>query len=463
MTSVPATVGLLRVTVVAGRRRIDLALPENVAVAEMLPMLLQHGGEDLADDGVEHGGWLLRRADGMALTSSKTLGSHRIRDGEILHLVPGRQAWPELDYDDLVDAIATGSRRRNRSWTTTCTRRFGLTAGALAIALAMVAVFRSGPDWTVASRWALGQAGILILAAIVLARSIGDSVAGTLVGLLALPYAFVGGGLLMADSASVPAVTAPQLEIACAMLLFAGLLAYLGVGDDGASFVGAIAAGLLGVVGCWLTASEGMAPARAAAILLSICLLASPMFSTLAMWLGRLPMPTLPRSPADLLRDDPQPPRPAVYAAVARADGIFAGLLFGACAVSAVCTVILVAQGNHYARWLVVLAAAGFALRSRLYPIIRQRLPFLVTVLVAIGALLLGPGMANRHARLSATGPGLLALGALAILIGLAYSRRSPGPYLRRYVEIVEVLVILAVLPLACAVLGLYGRLRGLG
>jgi type VII secretion integral membrane protein EccD len=450
------------VTVAAPRRRIDLALPENISVAEMLPIVLRHGGEELADDGVEHGGWLLRRADGMVLSSSRTLGSHRIRDGEILHLVPGRQDWPELDYDDLVEAIAAGSRRRNRIWIQRHTRRAGLIVGAVAMSLAMVAVFRSGPNWAVASRWALGQAAILTLAAVVLARSLNDAAAGAMVGLLALPYAFVGGGLLMVEPGQALSMTSPRLEVACAALLLFALLGYLGVGDDGAPFVGAISAGLFGAVGAWLTGNEGMQPARSAAILIAVTLLVSPLFSSLAVWLGRLPMPTLPRSPADLLRDDPQPPRPAVYSAVARADGIFTGLLIGASAVAAV-SALVIGGRTGYAQWLVILTTIGFVLRSRLYPIVRQRVPLLLAGLAGASSLLLGPGMRDPHLRLAATGPGLLGLGALAIMVGLAYSRRSPGPYLRRYVEVVEVLVTLAVVPIVCAVLGLYGRLRGVG
>jgi type VII secretion integral membrane protein EccD len=391
------------------------------------------------------------------------LGSHRVRDGEVLHLVPGRQAWPELDYDDLVDAIATGSRRRTRTWEQRHTRGFGLAAGGVAMSLAMFSVFRSGPDWALASRWALTLAAMLVLAAVVLARSIGDSGAGTMVGLLSLPYAFVGGALLVAQPGRVLALTAPQLEVASATVLLFALLGYLGVGDDGAPFVGAAVAALLGILGGWLTSTEGISPPRSATIVVSIALLASPLFSSLAITIGRLPMPTLPRTPADLLRDEPQPPRAAVYAAVARADGLFTGLLMGTCAAAAICAPVLALSNAGHSSLLVVVVTAGFVLRARLYPIVRQRLPFLLTALVGVVSLLLGPATHDRHLRLIATGPGLLALGAAAILVGLAYSRRIPGPYLRRYTEIFEVLVILAVLPVGAAVLGLYGRLRGLG
>ncbi len=434
--------------------------------------MLRHAGEQLADEGVDHGGWVLRRGDGTPLLLTRTLGSHRIRDGEVLHLVPRRQEWPELDYDDLVDAIATGSRRRSRSWAPRHTRQMGLAVGAVAILLAMVAVFRSGPDWVLPARWALGQATLLTLAGIVLARAAGDSEAGGVVGLLGLPFAFVGGGLLLAGggpagqqgrvAALVSSLGAPQLEVACAMVLIFALLGYLGIGDHGAPFVGAATAGLLGLLGGWLTGNLGLPPSHSAAILVSVALPLSPLFNSLAIRLGRLPMPTLPRSPADLLRDEAQPPRPAVYAAVARADALLTGMLIGASVVAAAAEVVLVRSHSTSALVLVELTALGFLLRARLYPIIRQRLPLLGAGLAGVAALVLGPAMREPATRLLTGGPGLMALGGIAIMAGLAYSRRSPSPYLGRYAEIVELLGILAVVPVACSVLGLYGRLRNM-
>src|SRR5262245_38651950 len=47
---VPA-MSLARVTVATALRRLDVALPEHLPVAELLPELLRHAGEGLADDG----------------------------------------------------------------------------------------------------------------------------------------------------------------------------------------------------------------------------------------------------------------------------------------------------------------------------------------------------------------------------------------------------------------------------
>src|SRR3954454_17111221 len=100
------SVGLARVTISAPQRRVDVALPEHVPLAELLPDLLRHAGEGLADDGERHGGWLLRTVDGAALTPAQGLHPQGVRDGAVLHLVPARTEWPELEYDDVVEAIA---------------------------------------------------------------------------------------------------------------------------------------------------------------------------------------------------------------------------------------------------------------------------------------------------------------------------------------------------------------------
>src|SRR5437763_17203211 len=108
---VTSEAGWGRVPVHAPERRLDVALPEHTPLAELLPELLRHAGEGLPDAGQAHGGWVLRRADGVALSVGTTLVQQGVRDGEVLYLAPARTGWPELEYDDVADAIATGARR----------------------------------------------------------------------------------------------------------------------------------------------------------------------------------------------------------------------------------------------------------------------------------------------------------------------------------------------------------------
>ena len=455
-------VGLVRITVTAPNRRMDLALPEDAVVAEIIPGLLARAGADLADRGIGHGGWVLRRFDGTPLAHDRTFAAHRVRDGEVLRLAPRRQEWPELDYDDLVDAIATSSRRRPR-WAPRYTRIAGLGLGATVILLGLVAVAQAGPDWSAPARWALGQAVLLLVAGIVLARVFGDEPAGAVVGLAALPYGFAWGLLSQAGGLPLTGLGMPQLLVGCAAFACFGVVGYAAVGAGQWLFAGCAATGLFGALGTWLGGAFALSSVQVSAILVGLLLPLSPLFGSLAIRLAKLPLPALPRSTADLVRDDPQPPRRVVHQAVTRADALLTGMLIGAAVVCAVSMVVLMRGGGLLDVALAIAASAGFLLRSRLHPLVRQRVPLLLAGLTGPASVLLGLARMNGPAGLMLGASGLVALGALAIGIGMVYSRRAASPYLGRSAEIAEIVLILAVLPLACTVLGLYGWLRGLG
>jgi type VII secretion integral membrane protein EccD len=457
------TTGLVRVTVAAPGRRIDLALPERSPLAEILPGLLQQAGEHLADGGVNAGGWALHRADGSTLDPERTLVAHRVLDGEILHLMPARTGWPELEYDDLVDAIAAGSARASSAWGPRHTRWAGLGTGVVALLLALIAVLRAGPPWPWPAWCALGVAALVLTVGIVLARALGDAAAGAVFGVSALPWAFVGGGLLFADGRAFSALGAPHLLAAGAALLLAAIVGLLGVVDGAAIFVAAATVGLLAMLGAWLSTTETLVGHEAAAIVAGAGLAFSPLLASLSIRLARVPMPVLPRGTADLLRDNPQPPRTAVYAAVLRADGLLTGMIVGLAAAVVPCQALLVRDGNTAALILVGVLTVGFLLRARLYPIFLQRIALLVAGGSGAFCLVAGPLMADHANLLTMSVPAVVAFGALCVLAGLWYSRHNPSPYLGRSAELFEVAVVLAIVPVVCAVLGLYGYLRGLG
>ncbi|GAB3413902.1 type VII secretion integral membrane protein EccD [Flindersiella endophytica] len=460
--------GLVRVTVVAPQRRIDLALPEQVSVAEVLPGLLDRAGEQLPDEGVPDGGWVLRRGDGKPLTLGRTLGAHRIRDGELLHLVPRRTEWPELEYDDLVDAVAGGSSRLGSSWSNWHTRIAGLSLAAVSVLLGLAAVWWSGPPhrppgWGGTPGWSLLAAIVLVVAGVLLARAAGDSGAGALAGVLAIPYAAAGGGLLLAGDRPLTGLGSPHLLTASALVLLFGIVGLVGIVDHAAWFVTAIFAGLFGVLGGWLATFEALDSADVAAILGGALLICMPGMAPLALRLGRVPTPLLPRSTADLVRDDPQPPRPAVYAAVLRADGLLTGMLAASCLTVGICSIALADSGSRVATAYVGLLVVGPLLRARSYPITKQRMLLFGAAAIGAGALAVGRLIADRADPIGLTLPVLALAAALLMLCGLRYSRRLPSPYLGRYAEVLEIVVILAIVPMACWVLGLYGLMRGLG
>ncbi|MBB4688391.1 type VII secretion integral membrane protein EccD [Amycolatopsis jiangsuensis] len=455
------TIGLVRVTVAAPARRVDLTLPERSPIAELLPGLLQHAGEQLADQGVAHGGWVLRRADGTTLDGAGTLSSHHVLDGEVLNLVPARTEWPELEYDDLVAAIAAGAERAGSAWEPAHTRRAGLVAGGAAALLALVAVLTAGPPWPGPAACALGGAALLLVAGVALARAAGDAGAGAILGAIALPFAFAGGGLLFAADRSLTGLGAPQLIAAGAALLLAAVLGLLGVVERPALFIAGATTGLLTVLGGWLATMGQIGGTGAAAIVAGAVLVFSPLLAPLSIRAARMPIPVLPRGTADLLRDEPQPPRAAVYATVVRADGLLTGLICGLVLTVVPANFLLVRDGGTAELVVTGLLTAGFTLRARLHPVLVQRIALLVAAGSGAAALTLGPLLAAGPLR--AAYPVLLGLSTVIVLVGLRHSTHESSPRWGRYAELLEVAVVLAVIPVVCAVLGLYGYLRGLG
>ena len=457
------TTGLVRVTVAAPARRIDLALPERAPLAELMPGLLGHAGESLADAGATAGGWTLRRADGTVLELARTLAAQRVRDGEVLHLTHAHTDWPELEYDDLVDAIATGSARTGATWGPRHTRATGLGIGAVAVALCLAAVLQAGPPWSGPAWWSLGVAAVLLAGALLLARALGDTGVAAVTAGVALPFAFAGGGLVFAGDRGLFDLGAAHLLGASAALLIAAVVGLLGVVDRPAVFVCAATVGVLGALGGWLATLDSLEGHEAAALIAGIGLAFSPVLAPLSLRLARMPMPVLPRAAADLLRDEPQPSRGAVYAAVVRADGLLTGMVAGLSLVVVPCQVLLLTSGSTAGLILMIVLTVGFLLRARLYPILRQRVPMLVAGLSGAVCLGLGPLMADRAELLSTAGPVLLVVGGLAAVLGVVHSTRDASPYLGRYAEILEVITVLAIVPVMCSVLGLYGYVRGLG
>ncbi|MGE5831107.1 MAG: type VII secretion integral membrane protein EccD [Micromonosporaceae bacterium] len=454
-----ATSGLARITIRAPRRRLDLAVPDQVPLAEILPEVLRRAGEAAGDLGPAPGGWTLRRADGVALGGATALSAQGVLDGDVLYLVPRNVTWPEPDYDDVVEEIAANARRRGRSWDATATRLVALAAAGLVLAAGLAALFTAGPMWSVPAALALGVAAVLLGAGLLLSRAVGDAAAGATAGGFALPYAAAGAALATGGAAPLSRLGPAALLLGGMTLLFASVLGAVAVGHGLRIFV---AGGTVGA-GCAAGAllATTVSPAGAAAILVVAFVAGIGVVPAAAVRLGRLPLPVLagpgPVEPAA------RPERSMVEAAVVRADEVLLGGLLGIAVVGAAGVAVLALSGGLAANLLGALAGVALLLRARLFPTVAARLPLL-------GAGLLGLAVAGS-AGLAATGPAARlvavasALGAVAVLLGIAtaaYRRRAGSPYPARLADVLDVVTVIALAPVACAVLDLYARMRGL-
>ena len=466
------SVGLARVTISAPHRRVDVALPEHVPLAELLPEVLRHAGEGLADDGEKHGGWVLRRTDGVALATSQGLFPQGVRDGEVLHLVPAHNDWPELEYDDVVEAIAEGARRRGSAWTPDSTRSATLAAAGVLLALGLIAVLLAGPAWDAAAIAGLGVAVVLALAGVTASRAYGDARAGAALGAYAMPYAFAGGAVLVASNDRVGALLPfpwlgdSELLAGSVALLLVAALGGVGVAAILRLFTAGVVAGLFGALAA--VASMFTSAAGAAAVLISVLVCGIGALPLLAIRFGKMPTPpvTLPtgidasagftgvRSQLDAARE--RPDRAVVFAAVTRTEELLAGMLLGHAVLAAGAFLVLGTAGTLSARILMAVSAAALLLRSRLFVTLRQRVPLVVGGLIGTFALGFDLIWHTSAMLLTAVTVAGLVLAIVTVVAGATYSRRPPSPYLGRAADLVDTLVVVSVIPVACAVVGLY-------
>lgn len=486
-----ATIGtdLVRVSVQTPDRRVDVALPERVPVATLLPALLAAGGEELADRGALHAGWVLRRVSGWAFDTGQGLVDQGVRDGDVLCLGFADEDWPELDYDDAVEAIAIAAGRRGRRWDARASRVTSIVTAVALYAGALIAVASAGPPWTLVSVCALVFGALLVAAAVVAARAYRDIRVGTLLAALALPYALLGGVLAggsfgPGDRSPIHALATMPGQVAAgglAVVAFA-IAAAVGVGGVRPVFVAAVVSGVSGLV--YAVVAVSATPVRAASVTLGLVVLLAGLAPAVAARAGGLPRPagtgvqSTGRPPAVVVTaidrrslgpagepDRSSTPGPVdtdrLYAAVSRADDMLTGLLVGVAITTAASAVVVAAGGGWPGRLLLLAAAGAIALRARMYAAVRHRAAALVTAGLAAAPLIAVGIFAGSAALLVAAVFGIAGL----ITIGLGAGVRGGGPvspYLGRLADLTEVVSLAAIVPLVCVLLGLYSRVRGL-
>jgi type VII secretion integral membrane protein EccD len=420
---------LARITVDTPDRRIDIAAPAAVPLSDLIGVLVRGGGERLAERGAATG-WVLRRGDGSALSGAQSLNDQGVRDGDRLHLVPADEGWPELEYDDIAEAIAS-TRRDGSVWHREATRRAGIGVGTGALLLALFAIVRSQPHGTVALL-AAGIAAIEFGAGVLVSRSFGDVRAGVAVTALAGPFAFIA--VLLARGGRPYAL---DLLAACVTVAVLAWLGALAVGRTSAVFDALCSAGLLGAAAAEL--DRLTTPVDAAAVTLATIALAAGLIPPIAVRLGRL----------DGLDVG------ALARAVERSDTAVVGLCCGAAVVGAIASGVLGASGQIWPRVLTLAAAVALTMRARSYPSLRQR-----SAALSIAAALLLPLVASLLWR--GDDPAAL-IAALAVGGGLSIMLSTVAhPDASRVASWLEALSLLSILPLMAGALNLYARAKAL-
>lgn len=456
---------LCRVTVVGPKRRLDISLPADVPFAELFPTILRYSGDDLANAGLGHGGWVLQRLDEPPLAPSTTPNQAGIKDGQIIYLRPGMSQLPEPSFDDMADVVATGVNEKPDRWRPEYARRVALggAAGALSVGAAMLPF--GGPPW-IAPAIVAGLVSLLLVAAgVTLSRALGDGMAGSVMGFTALPYAFVAGLLAPATKTTQAwHFGASHLVAGFAVVVLMALVAGLAIADAVPSFIGIAFAALMATIGTLVAfVYHGVSAGGVAAVTVTVTLAVTPLIPTIAFRIARVTLPPVPRSADDLRRDTLMVDGSTVLSRTRKADRYVTGLAIGIASVGLVAEFPLAFSKGWAAPTTCGVTGVALMLRSRVFRGRTQRLCFLLTgliglILLAVGRELTAGGQAVRVAVLV-----ILIAGALVVMaVGSWLPNNRPSPFWARAGDVLELVVIIGLVALTPGVLGLYGFIQGL-
>jgi len=438
------TDGSCRITVVGPARRADLTLPADVAVAELIPELVQLlDGDQPADAAPRR--WALLRVGGGELDPEASLGSQAVLDGAMLFLRNASAPPQPPVVEDIVEAVAIAVEVRPGRWTAA-----GVTVlwtGLAAAAVGAAAWTALGtPDAAVRAGLALGAVLLLVMAA-GLVRAAGQAVAAAALGLAALPLWAVGGAALGALAGLGPA---PQLAAAAAALLVGGLAAALAAPPAAAPGAAVALAALPLAVVVAAGAALGASAVQSAAVLAVVALAVGDQLPRVATLLAGLSAADRGGAGTD----------PALRARVDRAHRALAWLLAGMALTLTGALVVLALSDLPLAWALCGTAALAAALRTRRFHFAAEVLPL---ALAALAGPLAVEVVAARWLRDQGAGGAaaavalLLATAAVALAVALGAPRLAgSSPRRRRLLDLVQLAANLALVPLAVAVIGVF-------
>lgn len=453
--------GLCRLTVCGPKRRVDLAVPVDVVTADLLPVLLNHLGADLADTGLGHGGWVLQRLGGAPLDENDTLASAGFHDGETVHLRPRADQLPPADFDDLIDGVAAGTRERAGRWRPAMTRWAAVTLLAVVLALGLVVL--ALPDRPPVRAVTAGAIAVGCLAAayglrqpgaVTVVLTLGGAGYAALAGLI-LPTPPNGTGGLVWST--------PHLltgAVAAAALMAVGFAVLRPVRPLCAAVL--TAAALTGVsAGAGLL--TGLTVPRVAGVVVVVATVAVTVVPVLAFRFSGLRLSPLPTTPEHLQEELDPVPSADVLQRAAVADRYMTALYGGIAAPTAVALVVVAHADGWSGPTLAAVAALVLLLASRPMTSGWHRLALLGAAVAGVAGVAVHLAVADATVR--------LLLPAAAVPVGVLGSvliaRHLPGrrlmPYWGRVGDLLHVVAGIALLPVLLALLDVYDFARAIG
>ncbi|MFI8994038.1 type VII secretion integral membrane protein EccD [Streptomyces sp. NPDC053542] len=481
MTATGAATGFCRVTIVAPDSRIDVALPEDIPVADIYPEILRLSGQTPAD-GAPVGYHLVRR-DGTVLDGARSFAAQRILDGDVLSLRPFSESLPPAVYDDVSDSVASAVTRDRTLWNDDLLRTAGLTGSLVLLVLMGSVLWFSDParhDMHGLPGILAAVAGVLLVAlAAVRARVYDDRASAITLGLGGLPHVMIAGsGLLpLPDGQGVGRL---QFLLGCVAVLIASaiLIAVTPHGDG--PFVAAAFTATVGTLATFVAILTDLRPVETAALCVCVVVGVIAFLPGLSARFARLPIGYAPPRPGNSGYDDPdaapeiQGPVDAerIAAQARRGHEMLVGLVGGCAAVVTVAAGVLGFSDSVWGQVLAFAAGLSMLMRARLFRYTSQVTCALAAGLAAFA--LLGLGLALHPPAVLGDGgfaadlrtiwltAAIAVAAALVTGIALIVPRKGVTPFWARFAELFENLVLLSLIPLCLAVMNVYMAVRGL-
>jgi type VII secretion integral membrane protein EccD len=461
-------VGVCRLTICGPARQADLAVPAGVVLADLMPVLLNHLGEDLADNGLGHGGWILQRMGGPAFDEDRTVAALGLRDGDIVYLRARAHQLPEADFDDLIDGVATAVRDRSGKWRPVMTRWAAaiLLATVLLAGLAVLALPTThGQRAVIAGVIAIGclvtafassretgaEPGLRGVAIVLAAGAIGyAAMAG-----LSAPNPFTeSGGLIWST---------PQIFTGAVAVLAVVVTGFFTIAWARPLFAGVLASGVLFAVAGGLGTLSGLSLVQVAGVLAVLATVALMMVPTLAFRLAGLRLAPLPTAPEHLQEDLDPVPSDMVMRRSATADRYMTFLYAGLSVPISVALIMLGAGDGWAAPALAVVVALVLMLASRPMTSGWHRLALLVAAASGLVGTAVQLSISDETVRLLVPAV-MVPLGiAASVLIARFIPGRRLMPYWGRIGDMTHIVAAVAMLPILLAVLDVYSRVRAIG
>ncbi|MFK4147374.1 type VII secretion integral membrane protein EccD [Streptomyces sp. NPDC004065] len=476
--------GFCRVTIVAPDSRIDVALPDDIPVADIYPEILRLSRQSPAE-GAPVGYHLVRR-DGTVLDSSRSFAAQRILDGELLTLRPFSESLPPAVFDDVSDAVASAVTREHTLWHGGLTRAAGLVGGAVLPALLAFVAWTADPrhDMHGLPGVLAGVTGLLLVVlACVRARVYDDRASAVALGLGALPgVAVAGSGILPLTDGQGPGKL--QFLLACAAVLVASVVLTLCSPSGDGPFVAFVFASAVSLIAVFTAILAHWTPSRTAALCAPVAVGALAFLPGLSLRFARLPIGfDPPRGAAGPGRGDRsaaahEPVDAERIAAQARRGHELLVGLVGGCALTAVgASAVLGFSDGVWAQLLALATGLALLARAQLFRYTAQVAPVLAAGLASLVLLGLGLALNPPPSYVAAALRGdrgdldlrtvwlvaaIAAAAALVTAIGLIVPRTGLSPFWGRFLEIAEGFVLLTLVPLALAVFDVYATVRSL-